>query len=64
LGRRTDQLTIRARTVLHPEPGVSQPLFLGQIKRSLLVRDDDQMTIELFTDNLAKLPPASVTSDT
>lgn len=56
LGRGEDQLTIRARTVLHPEPGVSQPLLLGQIKRSLSVREDENMAIELFPENLAKLP--------
>lgn len=56
LGRRDEQLTIRARTVLHPEPGVSQPLYLGQVRRSLLVRDDEQMTIELNSANIAKLP--------
>lgn len=56
LGRGEEQLTIRARTVLHPAPGVSQPLILGQVKRSLAVREDPEMTIELFPDNLAKLP--------
>jgi Protein of function (DUF2518) len=56
LGRRDDLLTIRARTVLHPEPGLSQPLYLGQVRRSLIVRDDEQMTIELNAANLAKLP--------
>lgn len=50
------QLTIRARTVLHPEAGVTQPLVLGQIKRSLLVREDDQMEIEIYRDRLAQLP--------
>lgn len=58
LGRGQNQLTVRARTVLHPEPGISVPLYLGQIRRSLVVREDDQMVIELFPDNLAKLPPA------
>jgi hypothetical protein len=61
LSRGEDKLIIRARTVLHPEPGVSQPLYLGQIRRSLFVRDDDTMTIELIPDNIAKLPPAPVT---
>lgn len=55
LGRGEDQLTIRARTIIHPKPGLSQPLVLGQVKRSLSVRDDDQMAIEVFQDNLAKL---------
>lgn len=60
LSRGQNKLTIRARTVLHPEPGVSQPLYLGQIRRSLVVREDDQMTIELIPDNLAKLPSAPI----
>ncbi|MBE9177568.1 Ycf51 family protein [Oculatella sp. LEGE 06141] len=58
LSRGQDQLTIRARTVLHPEEGVSQPLVLGQVKRSLFVRDDQEMQIDLYRENLAKLPPA------
>lgn len=55
--RGEDELVIRARTILHPEPGVSKPLYLGEIKRSLFVRNDDNMTIELFPESLAKLPP-------
>jgi hypothetical protein len=51
-----EQLTIRARTLLHPKPGVSAPLYLGQAKRSLASRNDDQMKIEIFSKNLAKLP--------
>jgi hypothetical protein len=62
LGQQNDRLTIRARTVVHREPGVSQPLYLGQVRRSLFVRDDEQMQIELNSENLAKLP--TVTSDT
>lgn len=56
LSRGGEQLTIRARTVLHPEPGLSEPLYLGQVRRSLFNREDDQMTIELIPDSLAKLP--------
>lgn len=51
-----NQLTIRARTVIHPEPGVTKPLFLGQVKRSLAVRDDEQMAIELYSESFAQLP--------
>jgi hypothetical protein len=50
-----DQLIIRLRTVIHPEPGVSQPLFLGEIKRSLSSRDDENMQVEIFNNNLAQL---------
>lgn len=62
LSRGENLLTIRARTVLHPEPGVSQPLYLGQIRRSLYVRDDDQMMIELNPANIAKLPKPAADS--
>ncbi len=55
------QLTIRARTIIHPKTGVSQPLFLGEVKRSLYKRDDEQMTVEVFKDKFAQLPvPVSV----
>ncbi|NJR64815.1 MAG: DUF2518 family protein [Leptolyngbyaceae cyanobacterium CRU_2_3] len=58
LSRGEQQLTIRARTVLHPEAGVSEPLLLGQVKRSLFVKEDDNMEIQIFPESLAKLPPA------
>lgn len=63
LGQSDRQLTIRARTVLHPEPGVSQPLVLGQIKRSLEARNDEQMEIEIYRDRLAQLPDPAPASD-
>lgn len=50
-----DKLTIRARALLHPEPGVSVPLYIGQVKRSLGVRNNDRIQIEIFGDRLAKL---------
>lgn len=54
--RGDNQMTIRARTVIHPEPGVSVPLYLGQIKRSLNTRLDSEMAIEIYTDKFAQLP--------
>lgn len=56
LGGRDAKLTIRARTVLHPEEGLSEPLFLGEVRRSLITRDDENMDITLYEDQLAKLP--------
>ena len=53
---RENQLTIRLRTLIHPEPGVSKPLYLGQVRRSLANRDDEQMAIEIYQENLAQLP--------
>lgn len=55
-GQGNTQLLIRARTVIHPEPGVSEPLYLGQIQRSLSQRADSAMVITLLDKNLARLP--------
>lgn len=56
LGGMDNQLTIRARTIIHPEANVSQPLFLGQAKRSLATRDDEDMTIDIYSESFAQLP--------
>ncbi|MBW4555606.1 MAG: Ycf51 family protein [Trichormus sp. ATA11-4-KO1] len=57
LGTRGDnQLTIRARTIIHPEPGISVPVYLGQIKRTLASREDSDMEIEIYPQNFAQLP--------
>lgn len=59
LGRDENMLTIRARTVIHPEKGVSQPLYLAQVKSSLSNRNDDQMAIEIYEENFAQLPKSA-----
>ncbi|HLO89353.1 MAG TPA: Ycf51 family protein [Nostocaceae cyanobacterium] len=51
-----NQLTIRARTIIHPEPGLTVPLYLGQVKRSLTSREDAQMALEVYLDKFAELP--------
>jgi len=56
LGGTNNQLTIRARTVIHPEEGISKPLYLGQVKRSLSQREDEQMQVEVFSESFAQLP--------
>ena len=56
LGSGDNKLTIRARTLLHPEPGITKPLYLGQVKHSLGRREDEEMTVELFEENIAQLP--------
>lgn len=50
------KLIIRARTMLHPEPGVSQPLYLGQAERSLSGNTEDSLKINVFSKNFAQLP--------
>ncbi|MBE9050516.1 Ycf51 family protein [Nostocales cyanobacterium LEGE 11386] len=57
LGTRGDnQMTIRARTIIHPEPGISVPVYLGQIKRTLASREDSDMEIEIYPQKFAQLP--------
>lgn len=51
-----NKLTIKIRTVTHPESGVSKPLYLGEVKRSLGTREDENMEIKVFTENFAQLP--------
>ncbi len=51
-----NKLTIKLRTVVHPETNMSQPLYLGQIKRSLATKNDDNEEVEIFSENIAQLP--------
>lgn len=61
LGSRNENyLIIRARTLIHPEPGVSVPLYLGQVKRSLSSREDAEMSVEIYTEKFAQLPKPTV----
>jgi hypothetical protein len=50
-----DNLTIRARTVVHPQEGLTQPLYLGQVVRSLRQRNDPHMVISTNTSAFAVL---------
>ncbi len=54
-----NQFTIKLRTVLHPDKGVSQPLFLGEAKRALIATDDKDIKINVFAQNINKLPNRS-----
>jgi Protein of function (DUF2518) len=56
MARGDNELTIRARTVVHPEAGVSTPLFLGELKRSLVERNDSTMVVNVYQDKFAQLP--------
>jgi hypothetical protein len=58
-GLQGNQMTIRMRTVLHPKPGVSVPLYLGEVNRTLASREDEQMEIKLFSKNISQLPKNS-----
>lgn len=52
-----NRFLVEIRTIIHPEPGVSVPLYLGAAKRSLASRNDDNIQIETFARNIAQLPP-------
>ncbi len=58
LSQGAGKMTIRARTVLHPEPGVSTPLYLGQVQRSMAGLADNPVDIQIYPDKLAQLPKA------
>jgi len=60
LGRDRDKLIIRARTIIHPQPGVSVPLYLGDVTRSLAERKDEEMQVEIFPEKFAQLPKSSL----
>jgi hypothetical protein len=49
-------LTVRARTIIHPEPGTSVPVYLGEAKRSLVSRKTSAIAVEIYTDKFAQLP--------
>lgn len=53
------ELSVRLRTVVHPEPGVSEPLYLGEAKRSLVNRGDDSTAVTVFRERFERLPAAS-----
>lgn len=59
LGDAENNLTVRARTVIHPKPGVSKPLFLGEIKRSLTTRDEAKVVVNIYSESFAQLPKSS-----
>ena len=49
------QLTIYARAIVHLREGVSKPLYLGFVKRSMNLRNDPNIEIEVFTDKFKEL---------
>ena len=57
-----NQFTVKLRTVLHPQEGVSEPLFLGVAQRSFVSRGGEDIKIKVFEQNLTKLPKASFSS--
>ena len=59
-GSAARQLRVRARTVIHPSPGVSEPLVLGEVIRSLSGGEDSALDVRIDRGNLAKIPKIKV----
>jgi hypothetical protein len=55
LSREGELPTLRARTILHPEPGVSQLVYLGQIQR-MNSMDESSFKVDIFRQQFAALP--------
>ena len=55
LGVGDNLLTIKVRTIIHPEEGVSEPIYLGEVKRSLAKREDEDTEINIFGDRFQHL---------
>lgn len=55
LGVTGNQLNIRLRTLVHPEPGLSKLIYLGEVKRSLGELDDPNMEIKVFKKGLKEV---------
>lgn len=51
----TDTFTIRARTIVHPRPGVSEPLYLGYWQQSLRLRSDPDRVLHIDPDQFNRL---------
>ncbi|MEL7035738.1 MAG: Ycf51 family protein [Cyanobacteria bacterium J06592_8] len=54
-GRPDEPLTIRARTLIHPQPGISEPIYIGQVQRSNVQRDQQNLKIDLDREQLQHL---------
>ena len=59
-GAADKQLKVRARTVIHPQIGVSEPLVLGEVTRSLSGGEDSALEIKIDRANLLKVSQSKV----
>jgi hypothetical protein len=62
LGRSQEPFLLRARTVVHIKDGLSQPLYLGELKQSRPDGGVEPIAIRIYPENFAKLPPAKVST--
>ena len=50
-----NKLTIRARALAHPKPGITIPLYVGEAKRPLAARQDEEIEINIYPEKLRQL---------
>lgn len=50
--REGQDMIIRARIISHPQDGLSEPIYVGEVHRSLSERNDSNMTVTVFSDRL------------
>lgn len=50
--RESQDMLIRARVLAHPQPGLSEPIYVGEVHRSLSERNDPNMLVTVFSDRL------------
>jgi len=49
------EMVIRARTLIHPQPGLSKPLYVGEVYRTLGTKEMDQVEVKLNQKALKEL---------
>ncbi|KKD34671.1 MAG: Ycf51 family protein [Limnoraphis robusta] len=54
-GQPDERLTIRARTLIHPEPGVSEPVYLGEVRRSNVQGNGQDLEVDIDQERFAHL---------
>lgn len=54
-GRPDQRLSIRARTIIHPEPDVSEPVYLGQVQRSVSLGEGENLEIDIYSQQFDHL---------
>ncbi|NJK99637.1 MAG: DUF2518 family protein [Spirulinaceae cyanobacterium RM2_2_10] len=56
LGGNDGKIHVRARTVLHPEPGLTKPLFLGEARKLPGDVRAERLEIDLYDESFQQLP--------
>jgi len=62
LGGPNNKMTIFARTVIHPDQGVSKALYLGKVQRPLTEIEESELDIEVFSSHFSQLPKQTESS--